>query len=86
MSVDIFVHAANALYLASYLVRDIRCLRLLGVAAALLLMPYFLLQASPLWPPVAWNLLFVTINLWRIRTTAGYSRFCTISGPRPHPG
>jgi hypothetical protein len=57
-----FIHVANVLYLLSYLVRDILWLRLLTVIAGLVLMPYFVLQSPPLWPPVLWNVLFTAIN------------------------
>jgi CRP-like cAMP-binding protein len=61
-----FIHAANILYLFSYLVRDILWLRVLTVVAGLTLMPYFLLQSPPLLAPVAWNVLFTGINAFQI--------------------
>ena len=61
-----FIHVANVLYLASYLVRDILWLRVLTVVAGLVLMPYFLMQHPPLLAPVAWNVLFTGINAVQI--------------------
>ena len=63
------LHAANVLYLLSYLVKDILWLRLLTVVAGVLLMTWALLQPQPLWSSVGWNALFLAINLyqsWRL--------------------
>lgn len=63
---DILVHASNILLLVSYSVRDILWLRWFAVAAALVNIPYFLLQGSILWPPVMWAGVFTVINLYQI--------------------
>ena len=63
---DYLVHFSNILLLVSYSVRDILWLRWFAVAAALTNIPYFLLQTSTLWPPVAWALVFTTMNLYQI--------------------
>lgn len=63
---DTFVHLANVLYLASYLVRDILWLRLLTVFAALCLIPFYYLQPIPLTAPIVWNLVFTAINVYQI--------------------
>jgi hypothetical protein len=60
------IHVANVLYLVSYLVKDILWLRVLTVVAGATLMPYFALRAEPLWAPVAWNVLFIGINVYQI--------------------
>ena len=63
------VHAANVLYLLSYLVKDMLWLRLLTVVAGVLLMTWALLQPEPMWASLAWNSLFLSINLyqsWRL--------------------
>ena len=63
------LHTANVLYLLSYLVKDILWLRLLTVVAGALLMTWALLQPQPLWASLAWNSLFLAINLvqsWRL--------------------
>jgi len=63
---DYLVHFSNALLLVAYSVRDILWLRWFAVAAALTNIPYFLLQPQVLWPPVAWALVFMAINLYQI--------------------
>ncbi|HEY8039662.1 MAG TPA: cyclic nucleotide-binding domain-containing protein [Polyangiaceae bacterium] len=57
------LHAANVLYLLSYLVKDILWLRLLTVLAGLLLMTWAFLQPQPLWASLAWNAVFLAINV-----------------------
>jgi len=62
-----WIHVANVLYLASYSVRDILWLRILTVVAALCLLPYyFSCSANPLWEAIAWNGLFISVNLFQI--------------------
>ena len=61
-----WIHGANVLYLASYLVRDILALRVLTVVAGLALLPFYILRADPIWVAVAWNALFIAINLLQI--------------------
>ena len=64
----VLVTVANVLYLASYAVHDILWLRLLTVAGALLLMPYYALQPSPLRASIEWSVVFVVINAyWIVR-------------------
>ena len=64
-----FIHAANILLLVAYSVRDILWLRLFAVAASLISLPYFVLQPTPQWPPIAWSVVFAGINAfqsWRL--------------------
>jgi hypothetical protein len=61
-----WIHAANLLYLASYLVRDILALRVLTVVAGLTLLPFYILRPDPIWVAVAWNALFLVINVFQI--------------------
>jgi hypothetical protein len=63
----VFIHIANALYLCSYLVRDILWLRVLSVFGGLFLLGYYLWMPSPVWAAITWNVLFAAINLWQIR-------------------
>src|ERR1043166_5067901 len=65
-AIDYLVHFSNILMLVSYSVRDILWLRWFAVAAALVNIPYFLLQGTVLWPPVLWALVFTAINLYQI--------------------
>jgi hypothetical protein len=62
----IWITIANLLYLVSYSVRDILWLRVLTVAAALLLVPYYAFQPSPLMTAIEWNAVFIVINLYWI--------------------
>jgi CRP-like cAMP-binding protein len=60
---DYFIHAANVLLLIAYSVRDVLWLRLFAVAASLIAIPYYVLQPTMLWEPVAWSVIFAAINL-----------------------
>jgi hypothetical protein len=60
------LHTANVVYLLSYLVKDILWLRLLTVVGGVLLMVWAYMQPEPLWASLAWNAVFMTINVWRI--------------------
>ena len=63
---DYLVHFSNVLMLVAYSVRDILWLRWFAVAAAVSVVPYYLLQPSVLWPPVMWALVFTVLNLYQI--------------------
>jgi CRP-like cAMP-binding protein len=68
-SPDYFIHVANVLLLVAYSVRDILWLRIFAVAASIMSLPYFLLQPTVLWAPLAWTIVFAGINLfqsWRL--------------------
>lgn len=61
------VHVANVLYLCSYLVRDMLWLRVLTVVAGLSLLPFYgSCSDHVLWAPIAWNLVFMAVNLVQI--------------------
>ena len=61
------VHVANGLYLCSYLVRDILWLRVLTILAGLSLVPFYCHCSDHiLWAPIAWNVLFMTVNVVQI--------------------
>ena len=64
-----FIHAANILLLVAYSVSDILWLRVFAVAASLISLPYFVLQPTPQWAPIAWSVVFAGINSfqsWRL--------------------
>jgi hypothetical protein len=64
----VWITSANILYLVSYTVRDILWLRILTVVAALLLIPYYEMQPTPLTDAIYWNVVFIAINVyWIIR-------------------
>jgi len=65
-TVDYLAHVSNLLLLVSYSVRDMLWLRWFAVAAAFIIMPYYLWQPQVLWPPVAWGSVFAAINLLQI--------------------
>ena len=62
----IFIHIANVMYLASYLVRDILWLRCLTIVAGLVLMPFYFSREPVLWASVGWISVFTLINLYQI--------------------
>lgn len=65
---DSFIHISNVLYLFSYSMRDILWLRILTVGAASFMIPYFYFQPEPLYPPIFWNLVFMSLNIfWIVR-------------------
>jgi CRP-like cAMP-binding protein len=63
---DVLVHLSNVLLLIAYSVRDILWLRWFAVAAAIINIPYYLVQSIILWPPVGWAVVFMVINLYQI--------------------
>jgi len=63
---EALIHSANAIYLVSYVMRDILWLRIFTVIAALCLILYFYYLPEPLLTPVYWNILFVTLNVFWI--------------------
>ena len=67
MNVEWLIHLANLLFLASYAVRDILWLRVLTVLASMPLLLFFVVGGpSPQWASIAWNLVFLGINVWRV--------------------
>lgn len=60
---DYFIHAANILLLVAYSVRDVLWLRLFAVAGSLIAIPFYVMQPTVLWAPLAWSVVFATINL-----------------------
>jgi CRP-like cAMP-binding protein len=64
-----FIHAANIHLLFAYCVRDILWLRIFALASAMIAIPYFIYQPTPMWAPIAWSTCFAAINLfqsWRL--------------------
>jgi hypothetical protein len=64
---DWCIHAANILYLVSYLTRDMMWLRLLTCGGLALGIVFFTCQPAPLYGPCVWQVLFFGINLVQIR-------------------
>jgi len=65
-SLDYLIDLSSLLTVASFSVRGILPLRLLAVASQIIAIPYFVLQAAPLWTPAAWTVLFLAINLYHV--------------------
>ncbi len=63
---EVLVNVANVVYLFSYSVRDILWLRILSVLGGIMALPYFYFRPDPLWPTIAWSLVFIAINLFWI--------------------
>ena len=60
------IHLGNVLVLCSFLVRDILWLRALSILAGLSFLVYFGTSTPPVWEPVGWNLVFLSLNLVQI--------------------
>ena len=86
---DYFIHAANVLLLVAYSVRDVLWLRLFAVAASLIAIPFYVLQPTVLWAPLAWSGVFAAINLFQswllilerrpVRLTAEEQEICRLA-------
>jgi CRP-like cAMP-binding protein len=63
---DWLISISSLLTVASFSVRGMLALRTLAVVSQVFSIPYFLLQATPLWTPVGWTGLFMVINLYHI--------------------
>ncbi len=66
MLLFVLLNTANVLYILSYGVRDVLWLRLLAVIAMILLMPYYALQETPMYDCMAWQCVFLAINIYWI--------------------
>ena len=65
-SLDYLIELSSLLTVASFSVRGMLPLRMLAVASQIIAIPYFVLQAAPLWTPAAWTVLFLAINLYHV--------------------
>jgi hypothetical protein len=84
MTMVVFIHIANAIYLASYLVKDILWLRILTVAAGLVILGYYAWMPMPIWAGVGWNILFLAINLRQIQVLLMERRPVTLRPDEMH--
>jgi Cyclic nucleotide-binding domain len=64
------VNLANFAFLLALSVRDVLKLRVLSLAADVIVLPYYYLQDKPLWPPIFWGVAFIIVNGVRIVTLA----------------
>jgi hypothetical protein len=60
------VNLANFAFLLALSVRDVLKLRILSLAADILVLPYYYFQHEPLWPPIFWGVAFIIVNGVRI--------------------
>lgn len=65
--VQLCLHTANLLYLASFIARDMLWLRILTCAGLLFGIVFFSCQPMPLYGPAAWHVVFLAINVVQIR-------------------
>ena len=79
---DWCIHAANFLYLVSYLTRDMMWLRILTCAGLALGIVFFTCQPAPLYGPCVWQVLFLGINLVQIRRLVHERRRVQLSEER----
>src|SRR5512139_179579 len=59
---EVFIHAANATFFVSFLVRDILKLRVLSVVGGGFLLAFFFLSNPVVWSGIGWNVVFSAIN------------------------
>jgi hypothetical protein len=64
--VELLVNLANVLYVIAYFTMDMLRLRILTVTAAICLAVYFYSQPVPMLNVVAWNVVFILLNLTQI--------------------
>lgn len=64
---DWCIHAANVIYLVSFLTRDMMWLRLLTCCGLGFGIVFFTCQPAPMYGPTAWHVVFVLINVMQIR-------------------
>lgn len=63
---DYLVDISSILTLISFTVRSMLALRFLAIGAQLTFIPYAYFQPTPLWTPIAWNVLFALVNVFNI--------------------
>ncbi len=60
---NVLINAANLLFVLTYFTTDMLRLRLLSVVATACVLVYFYSQPEPLMTVVAWNLVFLVLNI-----------------------
>ena len=81
---DWCIHAANLIYLASYLTRDMMLLRLFTCVGLALGIAFFACQPIPLYEPCAWQVVFLGLNVVQIRRLVLERRRVRLSEEREH--
>jgi len=65
MTLNLIDDLANLIFVGAYWVKDILWLRVLSIVGSLVVFPYYFLQSEPLWTPIVWSFLFISINAVR---------------------
>jgi Popeye protein conserved region len=65
MHLNVLDNLANLIFVSAYWVKDILWLRLLAIVGSLVVIPYYLLQKDPLWTPMMWSCVFISIYAMR---------------------
>jgi Popeye protein conserved region len=65
MHLNVLDNLANLIFVSAYWVKDILWLRLLAILGSLVVIPYYLLQKEPLWTPMMWSCIFISIHATR---------------------
>ncbi len=65
MNLNVLDDLANLVFVSAYWVQDILRLRLLAIVGSLVVIPYYLLQTEPLWTPMMWSCVFISIHTIR---------------------
>ena len=63
---DYLVDISSIFTLISFSVRSMLMLRILAISAQLTFIPYCFFQPTPLWSAIAWNLLFLMVNIFNV--------------------
>ena len=63
---DYLVDISSIFTLISFSVRSMLMLRILAISAQLTFIPYCFFQPTPLWSAIAWNLLFLGVNIFNV--------------------
>jgi len=63
---DLSAHAGSMLTVAAYMNTDILALRMLAIASGVLFTSFNYFQPKPLWVPIKWNALLMTVNVYMV--------------------
>lgn len=66
MHLNLLDSLANLIFVGAYWVRDILWLRVMAIVGSLVVIPFYLLQPDPLWTPMFWSCVFITIHATRV--------------------
>jgi len=65
MPLVILDHIANLIFVTAYWVKDILWLRIFSIVGSLMILPYYYFQIEPLWAPMMWSCVFISIHGYR---------------------